>query len=44
MQLNKLMKKQEATRLEALELEKVQMAINENLRDIVSSSFLFPLR
>ncbi|GJN21985.1 hypothetical protein PR202_gb09510 [Eleusine coracana subsp. coracana] len=32
--LNQLMKKQEATRLEALEAEQVQMAINQNLRDI----------
>ncbi|TVU28168.1 hypothetical protein EJB05_19677 [Eragrostis curvula] len=33
-QLNQLMKKQEATRLEALEAEQVHMAINQGLRDI----------
>jgi ATPase family AAA domain-containing protein 3A/B len=36
-QLNQLMKKQEATRQEALQAEQVQMGINQMIRDIVSS-------
>jgi hypothetical protein len=37
LQLNRLMKKQEATRQEALQAEQVQMAVNQIIRDIVSS-------
>jgi hypothetical protein len=39
LQLNRLMKKQEATRQEVLQAEQVQMARNQMIRDIVSSSF-----